>query len=131
MGTGYERIYSTLLPKLAECDIRENGARLGAAPVEGGVRLSFLGRDFIVTKEGVEPEDKLAVDVNSRSVLIYYITSNGSGDFSYDFAPLNRFSGMIDGQNNLANDIMSAPPYPGIRRALRQIRKSDSALGRH
>jgi hypothetical protein len=109
MGNGYERIYHTILPKLGECDILQNGVRLGAEPVEGGVRVCFLGRNFIIGKEGVEPEDKLDASVNSLSVLIYYITSNGAGDFSYDFAPLNRLAGMIDGQTSLTNGTMSVP----------------------
>jgi hypothetical protein len=73
------------------------------------VRVTFLGRDYIITNDGVNPEDGLPVDVNNRSVLVYYITSTGTGDFTYDFALLNRLTGMIDGQNNLANGIMNDP----------------------
>jgi hypothetical protein len=109
MGKGHEKIYSMILPKLAECDIVQNGLRLGAAPAERGVRLTFLGRDYIIANDGVAPEDGLPVDVNNRSVLVYYITSNGAGDFTYDFAPLNRLTGMIDGQRNLANGVMNDP----------------------
>ncbi|MDR1915157.1 MAG: DUF3786 domain-containing protein [Synergistaceae bacterium] len=109
MGKGHEQIYSMILPKLAECDIVQNGLRLGATPVENGVRITFLGRDYVITSDGVNPEDGLPADVNHRSLLVYYITSNGTGDFTYDFALLGRLTGMIDGQNNLANGIMNDP----------------------
>jgi hypothetical protein len=109
MGKGYDKIYSTLLPKLAELDWAESASRLGGTRSEDGVRLSFLGRDYIITNDGVEPEDGEPVNVNIRSILIYYVTSSGSGDFSHDFALLNRLTGMIDGQKNLANSIMNDP----------------------
>jgi hypothetical protein len=109
MGKGHEKIYSMILPKLAECDILQNGLRLGATLAERGVRIRFLGRDYIITNDGVTPEDGLPVDVNNRSILVYYITSNGTGDFTYDFALLSRLTGMIDGQKNLANGTMNDP----------------------
>jgi hypothetical protein len=110
MGKGYEHIYATLLPKLASCaDLTENALRLGAQVAGGGVRIRFLGRDYIITRDGVEPTDGQPVDVNNRSVLIYYILSDGAGEPSYDFAHLNRLTGLIDGQNNLTKDFMSVP----------------------
>jgi hypothetical protein len=141
METGYEKIYLTLLPKLAECDLAQNGPRLGGTLVRDAVRMPFLGRDYIITNGGVEPEDGKSVDVNNLSVLIYYITSSGSGDFLYDFAMLNRLTGMIDGQNNLANDIMNRPlirkfadNYGGFERAMRilgGVQIPASSSGKH
>jgi hypothetical protein len=109
MGTGYEKIYSALLPRLAECDLTESASRLGGTMAGGGIRLSFLGRDYMITNGGVETEDGEPVDVNNRSVLIYYVTSRGSGGFSGDFAILHRLTGMIDGQNSQASGIMKDP----------------------
>jgi hypothetical protein len=109
VGTGYENIYSSLLPKLAECDLAESAFRLGGTMAEGGVRFSFLGRDYMITNGGVWPEDDEPADVNILSVLIYYITSRGSGGFLGDFAALFRLTGMIDGQNSQTNGIMNAP----------------------
>jgi hypothetical protein len=97
MGNGYEGIYTAIRPKLSGFDIAGNGVRLGGEPIDGGVRVAFLGRYYIITEDGVAPEDGLPADVNSRSVLIYYITSKGSGDFLYDFALLHRLTGMPDG----------------------------------
>ncbi|MDR1021503.1 MAG: DUF3786 domain-containing protein [Synergistaceae bacterium] len=109
MPTGYEKIYAALLPRLAECDLAQNGPRLGGALAGDAVRMPFLGRDYLITNGAVEPEDGKPADVNSLSVLIYYVTSNGAGDFLHDFALLHRLTGMIDGQNNLASGIMDSP----------------------
>jgi hypothetical protein len=141
MERGYDRIYRTLLPRLAERDIAQNGMRLGGSPIDGGVKIPFLGRDYIITNDGVEPADGKPADVNSRSVLIYYVTSSGAGDFLYDFALLNRLTGMIDGQNNLANDIMNGPlirefadDYSRFARAMRSldgVEMPTSGSGKH
>lgn len=109
MGKGYENIYITLLPRLAACDFPENARRLGLEASQEGVRVSFLNREYLITAQGVEPTDGRPVDVNNRSVLIYYILSEGAGELSYDFAPLGRLTGLIEGQNNLGGDIMSTP----------------------
>jgi hypothetical protein len=129
MERGYERIYSTLLPRLAECDIVQNGTRLGGLPVSDGVKIRFLGRDYIITKEGVKPADGKPCDVNSRSLLIYYVTSSGAGDFLYDFALLNRLTGMIDGQNSLANGIMNGPIIREFRDDFGRFGRAVCSLG--
>ena len=141
MERGYDRIYRTLLPRLAGHDVAQNGLRLGGRPAGDGVSIQFLGRDYIITKDGVEPADGKPADVNSLSVLIYYVTSSGSGDFSYDFALLNRLTGMIDGQNSLANGIMNGPlirelkdDYGRFERAMRGLGGTEipvSGSGKH
>jgi hypothetical protein len=99
IGKGYEGIYEGLLPRLAECNLAESTLRLGGEVVEREVRISFLGRGYIITNEGVRPEDGLPVNVNYLNALIYYITSDGEGDLSGDFAPLVRITGLLDGLN--------------------------------
>ena len=109
MTSGYEKIYSTILPRLAACDLAYNAPRLGAEMTPRGARLSLLGRAYVITNDGVTPEDGLPADVNNLSILVYYITSEGAGELSHEFAPLHRLTGMIDGQNNLASGIMNSP----------------------
>ena len=109
MSKGYAAIYRSLLPALAKCNIRENAPRLGGKVVEDGVEMTLLSRKYLITGEGVEPVDGLPVDVNNRSILIYYILSQGAGALSYEFAPLNRLTGLIEGQNTLAGGIMNTP----------------------
>jgi hypothetical protein len=107
--SGYEKIYSMILPNLAKCNLAENAPRLGAEMTEKGAKLTFLTREYLITNEGVTPSDGLPANVNNLSILIYYVTSDGAGDLSYDFAQLTRLTGMIDGQNNLGSGIMNSP----------------------
>ena len=129
MVTGYEKIYSTILPKLAECDLARNAPRLGAVASAEGFRISFLGREYMITAGGVETTDGRPVDVNNRSVLIYYITSEGAGEPSYDFAPLSRLTGMIAGRNDLASGIMNSPLIREFRENYERFAAAMTKLG--
>jgi hypothetical protein len=107
--TGYENIYLSLLPELAVRDLASCSPDLGAVFSGGVARVSFLGREYVITNEGVSPADGSPVDVNYLSVLVYYFISGGFGELSGDFAPLHRLTGMIDGQRDLTDDFQCAP----------------------
>jgi hypothetical protein len=77
----------------------------------------------------VTPLDDLPYDVNDLSVLIYYITSEGAGELSYDFAPLNRLTGMIDGQNNLTSGIFNSPLIREFASDVEKFAEAVTALG--
>jgi hypothetical protein len=79
MSRGYDAIYAGLIPKLAACDFKESAERLGVKVVEGNVQIEFLKRVYVITREGAEPLDGQPADANTRSVLIYYLLSKGSG----------------------------------------------------
>ncbi|MDR3239249.1 MAG: DUF3786 domain-containing protein [Clostridiales bacterium] len=108
--SGYDQIYITLLPRLANCDIAESAKRLGLEFRDGAARVNFLSREYRIDQNGVTPTDGgPAVFINNRSVLIYYILSEGAGQPSYSFSPLFRLTGMIAGQNAQSNGIMNDP----------------------
>jgi hypothetical protein len=103
---GYDSIYGSLVARLPECDFRESAARLGMAYGEGGVQVSFLGRKFRITSSGVEPVDGQPVNVNNRSVLLYYLLSKGHGDPGNDyllFESIARLASGLNGQSRLMN----------------------------
>lgn len=129
MSKGYDEIYRSLLPILAKCNIRENAPHLGGQITEAGVEMTFLARKYLITNQGVEPMDNLPVDVNSRSILIYYITSQGAGSLSYEFAPLNRLTGLIEGQNTLAGGIMNRPLVREFGSDYERFRLSATRIG--
>lgn len=106
---GYGENYRKLLPKLKKPDLIENACRLGASPHGENAIIPFLCRDYIITHNGVEPADGLPASANNRSILIFYATSEGAGELTGEFALLNRLTGMIDGQNSLAKDMMTTP----------------------
>lgn len=106
---GYRENYKKLLPLLKEGDPIENICRLGAEREGDGARIACLGRDFVLTREGVEDRSGLADDTNLRSVLIFYAVSQGAGEPMGDYAPLSRLTGMIEGRNALGADMMTTP----------------------
>lgn len=106
---GYGENYRKLLPMLQMDGLQQNFCRLGAAPHGDGARISCLGREFVVTPDGVEDRSGLPEDTNLRSVLIFYATSQGAGELSGEYAPLSRLTGMIEGRSALGEDMMTAP----------------------
>lgn len=100
MATGYDRIYTDLLPQLAACDIAAQAAHLGLrADDDGSVPVAFLGRPYRITNHGVAVEDGAPADVNNCSILIHYIISEGRIEPRHNFVPLDRLTGMIEGRN--------------------------------
>jgi hypothetical protein len=84
---GYDSIYLGLITELSECDFHEFAERLGLEYVDGAVQISFFKREYRITLDGVEPLDGQPVNVNNRSVLLYYLLSTGQGDPENSFIP--------------------------------------------
>ena len=106
MRGGYDSIYVGLVARLRERDLREAAERLGLDYAEGSVRLGFLSRDYRITSAGVQCEDGQAADINTRSVLLYYLLSEGRGDpeGSYVlFEAIPRMVGALGAQSRLMN----------------------------
>ncbi|MDR2517309.1 MAG: DUF3786 domain-containing protein [Spirochaetaceae bacterium] len=128
---GYEKTYETIRPLLRDLDISCAARRLGFDLISrDAMSVSFLGRRFRVTRHEAAPEDGRPVNVNYRSVLVYYAISGGSGDPRMDFAQLNTFSrGLFSGASGGAGvDWMSAPlrraygdDYPAFAAAARRL----------
>lgn len=95
--TGYDSIYLGLVSRLPGCDFQEAAGRLGLRYVDGGIQASFLKRDYRITVDGAEPLDGQPVNVNNRSVLLYYLLSRGSGDPEYRFVLFESLPGMVGG----------------------------------
>jgi hypothetical protein len=103
---GYDSIYLGLTTKLSECNFLESADRLGLEYVDGGVQVCFLKREYRITLDGVEPLDGQPVDVNNRSVLLYYLLSKGQGDPENSYVPFESIPRMISGlhaQSRLMN----------------------------
>jgi hypothetical protein len=98
--SGYDQIYTSLLPKLKNCDIVKQAERLNLRPEGDGAVAEFLGRRYKITNSGVDVIDGgKPVHINNRSLLIYYILSEGGNEPKFSFVPVNRLTGMIDGRN--------------------------------
>ncbi len=95
--TGYDSIYLGLVSRLPGCDFQEAARRLGLSYVDGRIQASFLERDYRITVDGAEPLDGQPVNVNNRSVLLYYLLSRGSGDPENRFVLFESIPGMGGG----------------------------------
>lgn len=106
MNGGYDSIYLGLISKLSGLDFQESAVRLGLEYVDGGVRAYFLKREYHITTDGVEPLDGQPVNVNNRSVLLYYVLSKGQGEPENSYIPFEsipRIIGGLHAQSRLMN----------------------------
>jgi hypothetical protein len=108
MKGGYDSIYLGLITKLSECDFQASAERLGLEYVDGGIQVCFLKREYRITLDGVEPLDGQPVNVNNRSVLLYYLLSKGTGDPENSYVLFESIPRMISGLD-LQNRLMSSP----------------------
>jgi hypothetical protein len=100
---GYEKTYEIVRRRLAGFNLAEAAANLGLDAPDGDGRLflTFLGRRWRVGSGGVSLVSGPDAHVNCKSVIIYYLTSGGSGQPSYKFQLLHTFtSGLFSGQNS-------------------------------
>lgn len=91
--SGYVRTYELVKDRLKTCDLAEAAARLGfAPPVDDVLEAEFLGETYRVNRDGVtgavETDDDRFVE---KSLLIYYLTSKGSGDPKEDYLFAGQF----------------------------------------
>jgi len=141
MAGGYDAIYGTLIPRLAGCDFAESAAQLGLELTEeGNIKARFLGRNYLITKDGAEPMDGKPVDINNLSVLLYYVLSKGSGQPRNSFTPLFRLTGVLEGRWGQYSDMMMRPlirefggNYPRFCRAAAAVggKCQNESEGRH
>ena len=130
MTTGYEQIYQNLINRIKVHDLEESAARLGLRCLpDQKIYVNFLKREFLITKDGVEPMDNKPVHINIRSVLLYYVLSCGSGEPEYSFVPLFRLTGMIEGRKDPTENIMSAPLIREFGNDLAKLKSAITKLG--
>ena len=108
MQGGYDAIYRGLVGRLAECDFRESAQRLGLEYANGQIRVRFLMREYVITRDGVEPLDGQPVNVNNLSVLLYYVLSQGHGEPENLYIPFQSIPRLTGGLNTLTR-LMNAP----------------------
>jgi hypothetical protein len=97
MKNGYEKTYEVIAPRLRDVEFPYAALRLGFDLIDKyRMAIDFLGRKFEISREGVRPVDGEPVNVNFRSVLVYYAISKGDTEPLYDFALLNTFTGSLN-----------------------------------
>lgn len=100
MARAYELLYEALKPRLAACDLEKSAARRGwPPPLDGLIHCDFLGRRYLISGSGVEPEDGRPVNINIRSLLIHYLLSEGNCVPAGEFVSMSHLTGMVPSQN--------------------------------
>ena len=105
---GYDSVYLGLITKLSGCEFQEAAGRLGLEYVDGGIQVCFLRREYRITLDGVKPLDGHPVNVNTRSVLLYYLLSKGQGDPEGSYVLFEAIPRMISGLSAQSR-LMNAP----------------------
>ncbi|MDL2238058.1 DUF3786 domain-containing protein [Christensenellaceae bacterium OttesenSCG-928-K19] len=110
MPGGYDAIYKYLIPQLENCSFEDAAARLGLElTAQGDVSVRFLGKDYLISKQGVEVPDGEHVHVNTKSVLLYYVLSPGAGEPKNEFVPFRGLMGTLEPRNVQKGGIMDDP----------------------
>ncbi|MDR1086541.1 MAG: DUF3786 domain-containing protein [Deltaproteobacteria bacterium] len=109
LPNGYENNYLLLAPRLAQADFGEKALALGFSPAPGGVKINFLGREYLIDKQGVEASDGQPSPANNRSLLIHYLFSPGRGGPGEKYLTLWQVPGYIRGRRNPGDDILNKP----------------------
>lgn len=80
---------------------------------DGALAVNFLGREYEISSRGINPTDGMPVNVNNRSVLVYY-TLSISGDYAAFSAAMERLGGVFNG-------VLKSGGYAWLLKALPKI----------
>ncbi|MDO4541940.1 MAG: DUF3786 domain-containing protein [Bacillota bacterium] len=94
---GYVDIYKQLLPKLASCDLKKQAENLGLEYKDNEIVIDFMGKNFTVDNNGVEPFDPKGNAQSPAIVIVYYVISPGVGEVSETFIARHHLSPMMVG----------------------------------
>ncbi|MDR2349869.1 MAG: DUF3786 domain-containing protein [Deltaproteobacteria bacterium] len=137
-ASGYEKNYEGLTRFLKGHDFAANNARLGLTDAEGGgAVVNFLGRDYVITEEGVRALDGKPSRPNDRSILIHYAISKAGGEPGKEFLSLHQLPGHIRGNRDPGKDILNkelvrrfeGASNPDFERAAKKV--GGTFLGEH
>ena len=80
---------------LAATDLAAQAPALGlTADERGRVKVAFLARDYLVSREGIIALDGGPVTANHKSVLAHYLMSQGRGQLTGEYLPIGRLTGI-------------------------------------
>ena len=125
MANGYEITYETVRKKMLSCDFEHAEKYLGFEKSAGGtLMISFLGRNYNVNRDGAVPFDRMSVNPNILSVIVYYAVSSGRSEPVYKFSLLKNFTkGLFAGGDSLSWFVQPlvrkyAKDYPAFRKKM-------------
>jgi hypothetical protein len=129
--SGYEKIYDWVASDLEGFDLVKNAPYLKLTVASTGeVIVPLLGRDYLVSNQGVRPADGQYANFNRLSLAAHYAMSMGRGEPSMDFVKLAVLSGVPVGtaggsydRNAMAGPIAKkyGSDFPGLEAAISRL----------
>ncbi len=106
---GYEKINKDLMDSLKSFNIVKAADGLGLDCNESRqAKIIFLGRTYLIGRDGILAEDEGEVQLNHGSVLAGYILKRGNGEPAGKFVPLAGLTGMVSAQTNSFNNALES-----------------------
>ncbi len=124
----YEKVYQSLVPRLAGADLARAAASLGLARVGGLCRVPLLGRDYLVGPAGVSQADGGPAFITHRIVLAWYLLHAGSGEPSGRMVPYRELPGGADFARTLSQ-LVDQRLAQGFAGRLEALKRAAAALG--
>jgi hypothetical protein len=107
---GYHQIYQDLNKNLAKADIAHSAANLGLVlNQEGEAEVPFLGRKYLISKNGVRLSGGGRFPEPVGSVLAHYVLQGRRSEPAGDFVPLSKLAGPIFKQGSYSQDALEFP----------------------
>lgn len=98
----YEKVYDGLVERLGKCDLKASAQGLGLAWQDGGAMVPLLGRNYLVTGQGVSTLDAGKAAFTHRIALAWFLLHAGRGEPAMRFVPYRELPGGQDFARNLA-----------------------------
>jgi hypothetical protein len=107
---GLKSIYQDLLERLSEADISASAEHLDLVLNDAGeAEVPFLGRNYLVSREGLRRSDGQEVAEATGSVLIHYILNGSRSRPAGRFVTFVELAGPLFKQDSYAADALERP----------------------
>jgi hypothetical protein len=127
---GLKGIYEDLLERLSKADIVSSAGNLDLALNEAGeAEVRFLGRSYLVSREGVRRSDGQGVPEAVGSVLIHYILNGSRSQPVGRFVTFAELAGPLFKQGSYAIDALERPLIKRFQGRVPELLEAASSVG--
>jgi hypothetical protein len=127
---GLKRIYEDLLERLSKVDITSLAEHLDLVLNEAGeVEVPFLGRTYLISRDGVHRSDGQGVPESTGSVLIHYILKGSSSRLTGRFVTFAELAGPLFKQGSYSIDALERPLVKRFQGRVPELLEAASSIG--
>ena len=106
---GYENIYKDLLENLKSISLTGAAKVLGLSCNQSGqIEIPFLGGTYLLDTGGARNSEGQEASTVVGSVLAGYVITQGRGEPSNRFVPMDKLTEMVSSGNNYSNNSLEA-----------------------